>query len=194
MVLVTSEQYRNSPRRHGPGDETEVRSGRRKHAFASVSSVTPRHFGVLVLLLEPTAPHGADGQSGGNGEVLLCRQRETHSASCAALQCPVHRACITNEICAGLRIPREELVRQHVSLHSIARRTGADEVSRRVRAAARYRMDVVQRRFHRVEPVPAVDTTSAAVAHCRALELSFVVPIEPGRMREESAAVPHTPS
>ena len=104
------------------------------------------------------------------------------------------RASITNEVRPGLWILREELVRQHVTLHSIARSAGADEVSRRVGAAARYRVDVVQRRFHRVEPVPAVDTTPAAVAHRRALELSFVVPVEPGRVREESAAMPHTPS
>ena len=90
---------------------------------------------------------------------------------------------ITNEVRPGLRVPREELVRQHVTLQSIARGTGADEVSRRVGATAGYRMDVVERRLHRVEPVTAVHTAAAAVAHRRALELSLVVPIMPGRSR-----------
>jgi hypothetical protein len=44
-------------------------------------------------------------------------------------------------------------------------------------------VDVVQRRFHRVEPVPAIHAATAAVAHGRALELSLVVPVMPGRPR-----------
>ena len=121
-------------------------------------------------------------------------ERETHGTARPSLQGPMYRACITNEVRSGLRIPREELVRQHVTLHAIAGRAGADEVARGVGAAAGYRVDVVQRRFHRVEPVPAVDTAAAAIAHRRALELSLVVPIVPERLREESAAMPHTPS
>ena len=95
----------------------------------------------------------------------------------------MHGPCITNEVGAGLWISREKLVRQHVTLHAIARGAGADEVPRRVRTATGYGVDVVQRRFHRVESVPAVDAATAAVAHRRALELSFVVPIVPGRPR-----------
>lgn len=126
--------------------------------------------------------------------VVSGRERKTHGTARASFQCPVYRACITNEVRAGQRILREELVRQHVTLQPVARGTGADEVPGRVCAAARHRVDVVQRRFHRVEPVSAVHTTSAAIAHRRALELSLVVPVEPGRVRYESAAVPHTPS
>ena len=126
--------------------------------------------------------------------LVLCRQREAYGAPCAPLQSPVNRSCIADKVGASLWIPREELVRQHVTLQSITWGTGADEVSRRVGAAVRHGMDVVERRFHRVEPVTAVHAATAAIAHRRALELSLVVPVEPGRVRYESAAVPHTPS
>ena len=91
----------------------------------------------------------------------------------------MNRSRVAHEIGSCVRVPPEELVRQHVSLQPVAGGTGGDEVPRNVRPAAGYRMDVVERRFHRIEPVRAIHTATAAVAHGRALELSLVVPVEP---------------
>ena len=93
------------------------------------------------------------------------------------------RARVSHEIRAGVWIPPEELVRQHVALHPVAGRAGRDEVAQHVRATPGYRIDVVERRFDRVKSMCAVDTPPAAVAHGLALELSLVVPVEPGRVR-----------
>ena len=79
-------------------------------------------------------------------------------------------ASIAHEIRAGIRVAGEELVRQHVALHAIAGGASGNEVPGRVRAAARYRIDVVERRFHRVEVMSAVDTPATAVAHRGPLE------------------------
>jgi hypothetical protein len=40
-------------------------------------------------------------------------------------------------------------------------------------------MDVVERRFHWIEPMRAIHATPAAVAHRRALERALVVTVEP---------------
>jgi hypothetical protein len=44
--------------------------------------------------------------------------------------------------------------------------------------AASYRIDVVERRFNRLEVMAAVDAPAAAVAHRGALERALVVPFE----------------
>lgn len=121
------------------------------------------------------------------------RQGQADRSSRPSLQGPMHRAGVAHEVRARVRVFREELVRQHVAFQAIAGGAGADEVAGGVGAPTGHRMDVVQRRFHRVEPVPAVYAATAAVAHGCALELSLVFPVEPGHMRYESAAVPHTP-
>ena len=87
----------------------------------------------------------------------------------------MHGARIAHEVRSRLRVSREELVRQHVSLEAITGRTGNHEVARRVRAAAGYRMNVVKRRFNRCEVMPAVNTTPSTIAHRGALERTLVV-------------------
>ena len=91
----------------------------------------------------------------------------------------MHRTRITNEVRASDRVPREELVRQHVALHPVAGGAGGNDVARHVRAAARYGVDVVQRRFHRVERMRAVDASAAAIPHGGALERSLEVARKP---------------
>ena len=91
----------------------------------------------------------------------------------------MHGARISHEVRARVRVPLEELVRQHVSLHAVTRAAGDDKVARRVRTAARYRIDVVERRFKRVEVMRAVDATPAAVTHRRALEGALGVTCTP---------------
>ena len=87
----------------------------------------------------------------------------------------MHGARIPHEVGAGIRVAREELVRQHVALHAVAGGAGGNEVPRRMRATARYRVDVVERRFKRVEVMAAVDTPAAAVAHRGAFERALGV-------------------
>jgi hypothetical protein len=77
---------------------------------------------------------------------------------------------ISHEVCARHRIPREELVWQHVALHPVAGCTGRDKVARRMRPTTRYRIDVVECRFNRFESMSAVDTSPATVAHRGALK------------------------
>ena len=57
------------------------------------------------------------------------------------------RSGIAHEVGACVRVSPEELVRQHVSLHAVTWSAGHDEVARRMRPAAGYRIDVVERRL-----------------------------------------------
>lgn len=86
---------------------------------------------------------------------------------------------ITNEVRTSDRIPREELVRQHVALHPVAGRAGGNDVARDMRAAACYGVDVVECRFHRVERMRAVDASAAAIPHGGALERPLEVARKP---------------
>lgn len=88
-------------------------------------------------------------------------------------------AGVPHEVRAGERVPCEELVRKHVSLQPVARGAGGNEVARNVRAAARQRIDVVERRFSRVERMAAVHAAPAAVAHRGALERALGVTRNP---------------
>ena len=174
MLVGTAQQYRDTPLCHGLGDESKVNRGKWGPADGLISDfrLTISEFRSEIRNLE--------------SEILNQPLRSERQADCsprAALQSPVNCTCVADKVGPGLRIPREELVRQHVTLQSIARRAGADEVSRRVGATARHRMDVVERRFHRIEAVPAIHAAAAAIAHGRALELSLVVPSVPGRSR-----------
>lgn len=103
-------------------------------------------------------------------------------------------ASVPDEVRSGERVPREEFIGQHVALHPVTRSTGGDEVSGGMCPTPCYRMDVVERRFHRLEVVAAVDTSPATVAHRRPLEGTLVIPVEPGDARKGLAAVPVTPS
>ena len=77
----------------------------------------------------------------------------------------MNRARVSHEIGSRMRVPPEELVRQHVSLHAVAWSAGDDQVARRVRPAAGYWIDVVERRFKHIEVMAAVDAPPPAVSH-----------------------------
>ena len=97
-------------------------------------------------------------------------ERKTDGTSRIALQGPVHRAGVANEVGAGPRISSEELVRQHVAFQAIARRTRRDQVARRVRPALRHGVHVIERRDVDRQWNGAVDAASAAVTHGSVLE------------------------
>ena len=89
------------------------------------------------------------------------------------------RSCIAHEIGPRVRVPPEELVRQHVSLHAVTWSAGDDEVARRMRPAAGYWIDVIERRLKRIEVMAAVDAPTPAVPHRGALEGALGVPGRP---------------
>ena len=91
-------------------------------------------------------------------------ERQTHRPTCAALERPMHRACVPHEICPSPRVPREELVRQEVALQSIARRAGHHQVARIMRAATCEWHHMVQRGRPMVEMGGAVHASLTAVA------------------------------
>ena len=91
----------------------------------------------------------------------------------------MNRSRVADEIGSRIRVPPEELVRQHVSLHAVTRSAGDDEVTRRMGPAAGYWIDVVERRFKRIEVMAAVDAPPPAVTHRRALEGALGVPCTP---------------
>ena len=91
----------------------------------------------------------------------------------------MNRSRVSHEVGSRIRIPPEELVRQHVTLHAVTWSAGDDEVARRMRAATGYRIDVVERRFKRIEVMTAVDTPPPAVTHRRALEGALGVACTP---------------
>ena len=103
----------------------------------------------------------------------------------------MHGPRITNEVRPSDRVPREELVRQHVALHPVAGRAGGNDVARHMRAAAGDGVDVVERRFDRVEVMTAVDAPPPAVTHRRALEGALGV--TRASFGKGAAAVPITP-
>jgi len=75
-----------------------------------------------------------------------------------------------DEVLAGPRIAGEELGRQKVAFQSIAQAAGQHDVPRRVSAAVRERVYVVERRYIKIELRAAVHAATAAVAHRRSLE------------------------
>ena len=91
----------------------------------------------------------------------------------------MNRSGVPHEIRPRIRVPAEEFVRQHVTLHAVTRPARDDEVARRMRPAAGYRVDVVERRFKRFEVMTAVDTPPPAVTHRRALEGALGVACTP---------------
>jgi hypothetical protein len=91
----------------------------------------------------------------------------------------MNRSGVSHEIGSRVRVPPEELVRQHVALHAVTWPAGDDEVAGGVRPAAGYRVDVVERRFQRFEVMTAVDTPPPTVTHRRALEGALGVPCTP---------------
>ena len=97
-------------------------------------------------------------------------ESQTHCATRTSLQCPMHGACIPNEVCARPRMTEKELVREQVSLESVTASARRHEVSRRVRPAPCDRDDVIQRGKFRRQSVPAIDASASTVAHRGALE------------------------
>ena len=93
------------------------------------------------------------------------RQCETHGSSGVSFERAMNRSRVPHEIGPRIRVPPEELVRQHVSLHAVTWSAGDDEVARRVRPAAGYRIDVVERRLKHIEVMAAVDAPPPAVSH-----------------------------
>ena len=107
------------------------------------------------------------------------RQSEAHCSTGVSLECAMNRSRVTHEIGSRIRVPPEELVRQHVSLHAVTRPAGDDEVARRVRPAAGYWIDVVERRLKRIEVMAAVDAPPPAITHGGALEGALGVACTP---------------
>ena len=86
----------------------------------------------------------------------------------------MHGARVGDEVLSRPRIAREELGRQQVSLQAIAARAGEDDVARRVSAAVRQRMHVVERREVEFEWRAAVHAAPAAVAHRGSFDRSLL--------------------
>lgn len=80
------------------------------------------------------------------------------------------RARITYEVRARPGVAAEELVRKHVTLESIARPAGGDEVPGGVWPSLRHRVYVIERRDVERQWYGAVDAASAAIAHGSVLE------------------------
>ena len=109
----------------------------------------------------------------------LRRQRQADCSTGVAFEGTMNRAGIPHEVGSRVRVTPEELVRQHVSLHAVTGPAGDDEVARRMRPAAGYWIDVVERRFKRIEVMAAVDAPPPAVSHRGALEGALGVPGTP---------------
>jgi hypothetical protein len=75
------------------------------------------------------------------------------------------------------RIANEEVVRQHVTLQSIAGAAGRDEVAVRGDTAPRTRVHVIDCRMIVLEPCAAVHTAPAAIAHHGAFERSLEIDV-----------------
>lgn len=82
----------------------------------------------------------------------------------------MNRSRVPHEIRSRVRVPPEELMRQHVALHAVTWPAGDDEVAGRVRPSAGYWIDVVERRLKRIEVMAAVDAPPPAVTHRGAFE------------------------
>jgi hypothetical protein len=87
----------------------------------------------------------------------------------------MYRPRVVNEVAARPWMTEKELRRQQVRLEPVARRTRHDDVARRVRAALRERMDMVERGARVVERRGAVHTAAPAVSQRRELDRSLVL-------------------
>jgi len=87
----------------------------------------------------------------------------------------MHRSRVQDEVRARPRESGEELRRQEVAFQSITSCASEHDVPGNVRATARERMDVVQRRKIEFKSRRAVNAAAAAVAHGRALDRSFLM-------------------
>ena len=84
-------------------------------------------------------------------------------------------ASVGDEVLARPRIAGKEFGRQQVSLESIARAAGEDDVARRMGSAVGERVHVVERREVELELRSAVDAAAAAVTHGCTLERPFLM-------------------
>jgi len=87
----------------------------------------------------------------------------------------MHRARVGDEVLPRPRIPSEEFGRQQVSLETVARRAGQDDVAHCVSAAVGKRMHMVQSGDVELEQRAAVDAAAAAVTHGSSLERSLLM-------------------
>ena len=94
-----------------------------------------------------------------------CREGEAHGATCIPLQGAVNRTSVPNEVRARPGIAPEKLIREHVALEPVARRTSGDKVARRVGPSLRHGVHVIERRDVERQRDGAVDAASAAIAH-----------------------------
>lgn len=92
----------------------------------------------------------------------------------------MHDARVQQEVQASGGVAREELVRWKVAFPSIARPARGHDVARRVRAATRERLHVIQRSRFQVERHSAVHAAPAAVAQRRTLERPLVRGVSAG--------------
>src|SRR5687768_18054355 len=89
----------------------------------------------------------------------------------------MHHASVQQEVHPGQRVPHEEVVRQHVTLQTVARGARGDEVAVRGDASPRPRVHVIDGRMIMLEPGAAVHAAPAAVAHYGALERSLEIDV-----------------
>src|SRR5690348_3553416 len=106
---------------------------------------------------------------------LRSRVGQAHGATRLALQRAMYRASVQDEVAPCPWLAEKELGGKHVRLESIAGRTRRNDVARRVGAALRQRVDVVEGCARVLEPRATVDTTATAVAHRGELERSLVL-------------------
>ena len=99
-----------------------------------------------------------------------CREGEAHGATCIPLQGAVNRTSVPNEVRARPGIAPEKLIREHVALEPVARRTSGDKVARRVGPSLRHGVHVIERRDVERQRDGAVDAASAAITHGSVLE------------------------
>ena len=117
-----------------------------------------------------------------------CREGEAHGATCIPLQGAVNRTSVPNEVRARPGIAPEKLIREHVALEPVARRTSGDKVARRVGPSLRHGVHVIERRDVERQRDSAVNAASAAITHGSVLECTLeVVIVEVARATGEAA-------
>ena len=90
----------------------------------------------------------------------------------------MHSTGVSNEVDTGPRVPREELVGEHVPFHSVTRRASRNKIPGGVRATPREGEDMIEGGRIEVEPRGAVDAAAAAVTHGSALERALDVAMD----------------
>jgi len=85
----------------------------------------------------------------------------------------MHGSRVAHEVRARPRIPSKELVREHIALEAITRRTRRDQVAGSVWPSVRDRVYVIERRDVERQRNGAVDAASAAIAHGSVLECTL---------------------